>query len=255
MSARTRRLKQLQRESGVWKEGDDTIYDLRRFPRGIVSVPTVPWIYAAASKALLALSHSLPPNSALDLVVEGSSSIAVARNFIVYRFLKDPTTQWLCMIDSDMVPPPHTVLQLLAANKDIVAAKFFQRSAPYFPAVQLFEPTEEHHKCGALLEVERVGFGCVLVRRAVFEAMEPPWFRDTVPGMGEDFDWCDRARALGYKIYVDQTLDVGHLTVFPINHEFANAWIDTASGQKQIAEYAERRKQLPEWQKPKPFIP
>jgi len=248
MSARTRRLKRELEQRGVTREGDELIYDLRRFPPGMVAVPVVPWIYTASAQAFVALSHRLPPGSSFSLCAEGSSSVVVSRNHIVNNFLKGSGKQWLCMIDSDMVPPEHAIAQLLAAGQPIVAAKCFQRVAPYSLCAQLFDPMDASHQLGSsLVEVPRTGFGCVLIRRNVLEMMEPPWFRNTVPGMGEDFDWCDRVRELGFKIYMDQTLDVGHLGVIPIVHENAAAWQATRAGQEQIAAGEAMEETLPEW--------
>jgi GT2 family glycosyltransferase len=72
--------------------------------------------------------------------------------------------------------------------------------------------------------------------------MEAPWFRHTSPGVGEDYDWCDRARAAGFSIHVDQTLEVEHLGVVGHTPDFAAAWQRTKNGRAFMEKYIERER-------------
>lgn len=236
------------KDGGVVREGDEIVYDLRQFPPGLVAVPVVPWMYTASAKAFLHLSHRLPPGSALWLSSEGSSSVDAVRNHIVESFMAQPEWKWLCMIDSDMTPPPHAVAELLGVDVDIVAAKCFQRYPPFFLTAALLEGGDRVTRTGCtLVEAVRTGFGCILIRRRVLERMSPPWFQNTIPGMGEDFAWCERARGLGFRIYIDEALDVGHLGIISVDQEFASSWWQTESGKRTMSEYAQRAANIPEW--------
>jgi hypothetical protein len=63
----------------------------------------------------------------------------------------------------------------------------------------------------ALIECDAVGFGCVLIRREVFEAIQYPYFEaDPETGGAEDFDFCEKARAAGYKIWADFSIQANH---------------------------------------------
>lgn len=62
-----------------------------------------------------------------------------------------------------------------------------------------------------LIECDGVGGGCLLIHRRVFEAIEKPWFKCN-PGtfIGEDFYFCRKAQAAGFKIYLDPGIICGH---------------------------------------------
>ena len=70
------------------------------------------------------------------------------------------------------------------------------------------------------VEVGGVGFGFLAVKTGVFESLPRPWFLiakvkwseegDMRVNMGEDYSWCELAKANGYKIWVDPTVKVRH---------------------------------------------
>ena len=70
------------------------------------------------------------------------------------------------------------------------------------------------------VEVGGVGFGFLAVKTGVFEDLPRPWFliakiqweptRDLKVNMGEDYSWCELAKANGYKIWLDPTVKVRH---------------------------------------------
>jgi GT2 family glycosyltransferase len=72
-------------------------------------------------------------------------------------------------------------------------------------------------KANGLTEVGFNGFGFMLIKRGVFEAVEYPWFEphfttyDNVRDFsGEDTGFCIKARRKGFKILVDIAVKVGH---------------------------------------------
>lgn len=66
-----------------------------------------------------------------------------------------------------------------------------------------------------LMEVDSTGGGCLLVAREVFEAIgSGPWFvahdYEIGRGGGEDHFFAELARAAGYSVFVDLTVQCGH---------------------------------------------
>jgi hypothetical protein len=68
-------------------------------------------------------------------------------------------------------------------------------------------------------EVLGVGFGFVAMKSGVFEKIPRPWFEidkirwdgyDFDTNVGEDYSWCNHARAAGFKIMVDPNVKVLH---------------------------------------------
>lgn len=163
--------------------------------------------------------------------------IDVARNLLVEMTLKTDATH-LCFIDQDAAFLPGTLERLLSRKLPIVSALEMMRlpgccypmalkgerpeggyavQAPevYSWIAQHFDATTNEPQMldtapqDSLLEVGFTGCHCLLIRRDVLEAMEPPWFQGYNPG-GEDQYFCEKAFALGVPTYVDLTVLVGH---------------------------------------------
>lgn len=174
------------------------------------------------------------------------ADIDVAANELVQDFLSDGNLEWILFVDDDAVVHPLTLTRLLSWNQPIVSALAFTRRVPIAPVVfgtikvndgypiefqdtmhwlarypeLLTQSATILHEApeDALYQVGFTGLHCTLIRREVFEKMNRPYFVKTGKmGQGEDTYFCEHARALGYKIYVDRSVISGHIGL----HEFA----------------------------------
>lgn len=126
----------------------------------------------------------------------------------------------LMWLDDDMVFPRDTMLRLLARNVPIVGANYAMRKMPAPPVAlehnggdgvvrKRLYPYEDQPE---MVPVDTIGFGCVMVQARVFDDLGPaPWFRqyysdEKQKWVGEDFHFCELARAAGYKVWVDTDL-------------------------------------------------
>jgi hypothetical protein len=117
----------------------------------------------------------------------------------------------LLFLDTDMVFPTDTILRLLAAKKDIVGAPYATKE---FPARQTARDLEGKdlvldHMTPDLMKVGRLGTGCLLVDMEVFKTIgEPTFLVPFVDGkyLGEDYYFCEKAKAAGYEIWADVNL-------------------------------------------------
>jgi len=148
--------------------------------------------------------------------------------------------QWLFFLDADILTPKDTIPRLMSYRLPIVSGLYHQRfptwtgiEAAYLPVmfnevvgtdgVVTKQPITEF-KPGSLVEAAYVPAGCLLIHRSVLErfiangikrifewtlhqAAEPPG-----TGRSEGFEFCARARALGYKCMVDCSIDCTHET-------------------------------------------
>lgn len=213
-------------------------------PPGLVGVPVLPWVWTKCAVAIAGVTRCMPPGSRFLLAggAEGSSSIACNRNALVQGMMAHAELEWLLFLDSDMVPPPDVLRRLLAhgSEPDVISACYWTRHPPHVPAFGALPGTPIVAIGGPLREVAWTGFGCVLVRRRVFEALPFPWFEHTTPGIGEDTLFCEKARALGFRVYVDPALDVGHMHVQEINASWAVTWQSSTDGIIAASRSAER---------------
>lgn len=149
----------------------------------------------------------------LFIVNERMSCIAEARNILVRQALSRGA-DWLMWLDADMMFPPQTLDRLLSHDQHIVGATYVRRVEPY-PLIGT--PQEGGVRKPGLTEMAAMPFGCMLVRRQVFEDTKAPWFRldwdEDAKLHGEDILFCRAARAAGYTIFNDDglTLTLGHV--------------------------------------------
>jgi glycosyltransferase involved in cell wall biosynthesis len=165
--------------------------------------------------SLAGLCNSTPPLET-PIVNVKSSIIAIARNNAVAR-AQELGADYLLFLDSDMVFPRSTLLRLLAHGRDIVGATYLRRTPPFAILGARLAEAPLGNSPG-LAEMQHLPTGCLLIRMKVFEAMTRPYFRfrhDETTGdvIGEDYDFCDRARQLGYRIWCDGALsfEIGHI--------------------------------------------
>lgn len=176
------------------------------------------------------------------LRTESGPMIAKARNQLVRNFLAKSDwadTEWLLMVDADMVFDENAVRDILANVRNengkvmtpVVGGLCFGGGhGMIFPTMyRIVDPETNHgnaisivsdYEPGELVQVDATGAAFLLIHRGVLEHLarvheEPlPWFAPGVyKGMeyGEDWTFCMRVRKLGYPIFVNTAVKVGHM--------------------------------------------
>jgi hypothetical protein len=139
----------------------------------------------------------------------------------------------ILLLDLDMIHPPDLIERLRAHDVDMVSGHYFRRHInpmrsvvslitddntwPYPPLITI--PDDGLH------EIACTGFGCVLIKRPVVEAVmamlppgSPPFSLGPMPEetnnhhgpFGSDFNFFIRARRAGYKLWLDASLESEH---------------------------------------------
>jgi hypothetical protein len=168
--------------------------------------------FALALAGLCAAAHPLDT----PIVNARSSIVAEARNRCV-ELAREHGAGALLFLDSDMVFPRTTLQRLLARDKDIVGATYPRRVAPH-AVLGASLPGGQVEQDGSLIEMRHLPTGCLMIRMGVFDALAGPSFRFAVAPeigaiLGEDYDFCDRARAAGFRVWCDTELsfEIGHI--------------------------------------------
>lgn len=155
--------------------------------------------------------------------IQEKQLICHARNALAEEFLKSDCTHAL-WVDSDVVLPPHAVWCLAELDKDMVSGIYFQKVAPpYMPTIYSkrgFSKWKKGERAkhtviikwepNTYFHVDACGFGCVLIKREVFERIKAPWFKWTEES-GEDIGFCIRVRKAGFEIFADSRILCGHI--------------------------------------------
>jgi GT2 family glycosyltransferase len=177
-------------------------------------------MWTKSVSSLIGLIGWMPPGSGVMINQQGSA--ASNRNGQIDSFLAGPPFhEWILFVDSDMTPGPETAARLLSHNVDIVGALYYSRDGKYIPMYGELRDEQVETSAAGLRKVDWVGTGCLLIRRKVLAAMQPPYMEFLAPGLAEDVFFCRKARQLGFSVYVDTAQCVGHMTATPIDAEAA----------------------------------
>lgn len=186
-----------------------------------------------------------------------------ARNSLTETFLKSET-EWMFWMDSDMTFPEDTLVKLFKVAEEkkakMVTGIYYQRKGMNYPV--LWSRGEELEESGTKtgfnnpialknkyvgtfifphkdkkepFTAHAAGFGCVLVHRSVLEVMPRPWFKFLKGECSEDFFFFVNAHELGFDLWVEPTINLGHIADAPVitKHDFwknatkANIEVDT----------------------------
>lgn len=176
----------------------------------------------------------------------GCSVVSRARNLLVKDFLNTNSTD-LMFIDADINFEPEDVMRLMAwasaPQIGIVGGVPRTRKSQAVYIAQLDQDAEglTMNSMG-LVRAKRIATAFMMVRREVLERMvqeKPQWeyydqnseqklsavfdFLVTPEGyVGEDYLFCDRARELGYEVWIDPTIKLGHMGVQEYAGDFFN---------------------------------
>lgn len=196
------------------------------FPTG----PTLPWPTALS----LARTIHACALRGIDVTIEdvvGSSLITTARSLVVHRFLQGNKKR-LFWIDSDIVWEPDDFLRMLglSAHMDIVCGAYpLKLDTRKAFVIRNSDPTKATINPYGCVKIEGLGLGFTVMTREAVEkvvATKPRIFNegssetiadvfriDTFEGRlrGEDMAFFDDLRDLGYELWLDPTVDLGHV--------------------------------------------
>jgi len=172
--------------------------------------------------------------------VSGCSIITMARNMLVDQFLKSDCTE-LLFIDSDVIATADDILRLMAqsGDKDITAGSYPRRAKDKKFFMDLYyNDDNELEFDGAMMRIQRVGTGFMLIRRHVIEKIAEKSqkylgqdgigqvanvFEFTMLDgkfVGEDYSFCDKARAEGFKVWLDVEISLPHVGQEEFTNDF-----------------------------------
>jgi glycosyltransferase involved in cell wall biosynthesis len=164
----------------------------------------------------------IPAGYDVDFQYSFGYNVAQVRNQLSDMAIKG-NYDYVLWVDSDVVIPKNTLIQLLSHNENIVAGWYVQKSIDLVsPEVFLLNgggtrrATIDEVKGKGLIDVGAVGFGCVLSKVSVIKNVGYPQFEyfnalDHKNTISEDSDFCRKARDKGYKIKVDTSLICEHI--------------------------------------------
>jgi len=154
----------------------------------------------------------------LMITYPAKKPISYNRNLICKRFLTTDC-DYLLMIDGDCVPTDK-ILNLADYDKDIIGGTCFgfvnKMIVPFCMEKRQdgrYDVVKTNLNSG-VVEVDAIGSGVMMIARRVLEEMPHPFRNEYDPEgiktIGLDFNFCKRAKALGYKVWCDTDMLVSH---------------------------------------------
>ena len=149
-------------------------------------------------------------------------------------------------LDSDMTFDPDIMKRMLETYEDedidILSGLYFRRVEPYTPTLfehldvkdEIVEWCDFKHIPAKPFEVEGCGFGCVLMKTEIFVEVQKKFNQMFTPmnGVGEDLAFCWRARQLGYKIWCDPRITLGHVGYNIVTKDFFLSFQERSNNDK-----------------------
>lgn len=190
--------------------------------------------------------EKVSPRYTFSLNCTGDVLIQYARERFAQSVI-EMDADYLFMIDDDMLASPDLFYRLAENDKDICAALAFTRNPDHKPVIydviEGFDPVTKkefyinkfsmNYPRNALVQCDAVGFGAVLIKRKVIDAMPEPRFMG-LSGCGEDITFCHKAKKLGFEIWMDTRLKLGHLGAPTIiTEDYADEWMRLTLDQRQ----------------------
>ena len=209
--------------------------------RYLIAIPCMDSVKTLFFTSMLGLNRP----EGTEIAVVSSSLIYDARNQLAHRAVKYGFDRIL-WLDSYMMFD-HDLMLRLAADMDMGAqmvsglyftrktpvepvafTRIYERSMPDGSSIPTVDPITRWNEDG-LTEIAGCGFGCVmmsvdLIRRVANSHRLP--FSPAI-GFAEDLSFCPRVRAIGEKIYLDPSVQAGHVGISVVDE---STWL---SGKKQ----------------------
>lgn len=201
-------------------------------PKITLAIPTNRGVQPKTFQCLLELVAYSEEIGGYDfhiLVAEEGYTIAENRNYIAVQALNNKS-DYLLMVDDDMVFPKNTLDELIANDKDICGVAYHSRGSndkvklvPDIMAIAEVDKgkyinleTETDPKYKDVFECYATGTGIILIKCPILYKIPRPWFEFTYFDNGkckdgEDWNFCFKAKDAGFKIWTDPTIKIGHL--------------------------------------------
>lgn len=189
----------------------------------------------------------------------GDSAIGRARNGLTREFLESDCSH-LLFIDSDLVFSMDHVEQIMSHDEDIVGGFYVKKNEGPVQFVCNLNADSKNERNDGLMSTNYVGTGFLRISRKVFEVMIQEFGKDiwyivdqtklkeydfwhmgvyqypdgSRRWLSEDWWFCQRAMDIGFKIWIDRAVLLGHSgnAVYPLSYQQKGMFVkpdDTAA--------------------------
>lgn len=182
-----------------------------RLAIAVPALSNVPAVFANdLAKLYQTTSQSVP---VITLAMMVGTFVHQARERLLDDLMRSFNPTHILWLDADMTFPADAALQLLAHDKEVVAANYVTRVPPSRPTAKRDGKSVSSIDATGLEPVDHVGMGVFLMRTSVIADLPRPRFWYSTETETEDVFFCRLLRAAGHTIWIDHDLSksVGHI--------------------------------------------
>ena len=185
----------------------------------LIAIPCMDTVPVAFMQSLLKLTQKLTADGVnYEVAIESGTLVYMARDRLAGKAVNQKFTHVL-WLDSDMVFEPEIVEDLQFCGKDFVTGIAHGRRKPFvsclFKNINLdsLELWQLKDYPNDTFEVAGCGMACCLISTEIIKQVmiNNGTAFNPIPQYGEDLSFCKRARDLGFHIYAEPTVRLGHI--------------------------------------------
>lgn len=191
----------------------------------LIAVPTYDYMHYRFVECFTKLIRKLDEDEVnYEVAFQGGTLVYVGRDKLAKKAIEGGFTHML-WLDSDMIFTEDLLDDLMFSGKDFVTGIAHGRRPPHASCIfkdvwPFVNRWEGHEYPSGAFKIGGCGFACVLIKTTVIEAVYKKNGTAFFPmrELGEDLAFCKRAQELGFEIWAEPTVwlgHIGHITVYP----------------------------------------
>ena len=185
----------------------------------LIAIPCMDTVPVPFMQSLIKLTQKLSADGVdYTVAIESGTLVYMARDRLAGKAVNQGFSHVL-WLDSDMVFEPELLEDLQFSGKDFVTGIAHGRRKPFVSC--LFKNLDLNHLERWKLEdypteafeVAGCGMACCLMSTEIIKQViiSNGTAFNPIPQYGEDLSFCKRAASLGFKIYAEPTVRLGHI--------------------------------------------
>lgn len=191
----------------------------------LIAIPTNDYMHYQFVECLTKLVKRLDEDGIeYDIAYQGATLVYVGRDKLAQKAMNECYTHML-WLDSDMIFTEDLLGDLMFSGKPFVTGIAHSRRAPHVSCVfkEIWPKVDRWEGCEYQSNTFRIGgcgFACVLIEteivRNVYNKNGTAFF--PMRELGEDLAFCKRATEMGYEIWAEPCVrlgHIGHITIYP----------------------------------------
>lgn len=198
----------------------------------LIAIPTLDYIPVQFMECLLKLTQHLNDNDVdFEVKIKAGTLVYLAREELTSYALSFGFTHVL-WLDSDMIFNEDVADELLDTGKEFISGIFHARRPGHQSCIFKSLTPPERYKWDEYpndtFAIAGCGMACTLVKTTVLQEVRKTYGSCFTPSqmLGEDLAFCKKATDLGFAIWAEPTLRIGHIGHIAIYPEDEGRYLD-----------------------------